>query len=244
MNAPDLVAQCARAGVTLFLRTDGTVGFRSDRPVPAELLAEARRGRAAITAVLPAMLADPACPCPVCGGRQFWRDGSASGPPGPWLCAGCSPPAPGSRPDATVLPPMPLAEVLSGPLAAPAPLPPYPAALEGGPPEAPAETVKDCFADAYADFVTAFHGPQPLRPPTFRPAPQTSHAQAVLKIREIFADVVSAWWEVPSGPCPLCGLRQWWRLRGDAEGGGPWQCRSCEPPSEDLDLSSPQGLSA
>jgi hypothetical protein len=42
MMAKVVIARCAREGIALFLRDDGSVGFRSAHTIPADLLASAR----------------------------------------------------------------------------------------------------------------------------------------------------------------------------------------------------------
>lgn len=104
MSAAELITRCSREGVALFLNERGAVGFRSARTVPLELLSQARQAKAPIAAALPALLADPGAPCPVCAGRSFWRLSGVAGPAGPWVCRACVPAPSGEWTDGTALP--------------------------------------------------------------------------------------------------------------------------------------------
>jgi hypothetical protein len=38
----------------------------------------------------------------------------------------------------------------------------------------------------------------------------------------------------PTGPCPACGARLYWRASIMSGGPGPWTCQKCAPPEPEL----------
>jgi hypothetical protein len=157
MSAAELITRCSREGVALFLNERGAVGFRSARTVPLELLSQARQAKAPIAAALPALLADPAAPCPICAGGSFWRLSGVAGPAGPWVCRACVPAPSGEWTDGTALPASQAAETVAAP-----PAPPLQASPEAS--------------------VRAIETPAPARPPARSPeAARALIREAVLR---------------------------------------------------------------
>jgi hypothetical protein len=101
------LARLREAGAQVFCVPDGRVRFEAAAPLPAALLAEARRHRDEIARLLtsPVPLGEPpVIPCTVCNGRLWLRLSVLSGGPGPWQCARCDPLPPDVWPDATAIP--------------------------------------------------------------------------------------------------------------------------------------------
>lgn len=95
--AVDLLSELQAAGVTVS-RAGDRLRLTPPQAITRPLLEKVREHKAALLA----LVAEPApLRCFTCRGGEFWRgevryaDGSTK--PGPWVCQGCHPPAPGAE---------------------------------------------------------------------------------------------------------------------------------------------------